>query len=239
MRYYYFYKTTNIINGKVYYGVHSTQNIEDSYLGSGKAIKAAIKKYGRKSFTRDILIWFDDEVSMYDYEKNFITEEVVQDVSTYNQTLGGVGGFSHIDTRGDNNPMKDKDIARKNLESRLSNPLRDKEKLKLNALQNLKKAVESNTGRKRPEQAKIISEWSKSFWMENKERMRDLLASWFKVVSPDGVIYNTNRLEDFCREHNLTYVSVWNTSRTGKPVLKGKSKGWICTRVNNELLRYE
>lgn len=42
------YKTTNIINGKYYIGVHKTTNPNDSYLGSGKAIKEAIKKYGKK-----------------------------------------------------------------------------------------------------------------------------------------------------------------------------------------------
>ena len=36
---YYLYKTTNLINGKYYIGVHYSQNIQnDSYLGSGKAL---------------------------------------------------------------------------------------------------------------------------------------------------------------------------------------------------------
>jgi group I intron endonuclease len=47
------YKTTNLINGKIYVGkdCHSNPN----YLGSGKLIKYAIKKYGRKNFRKEVI----------------------------------------------------------------------------------------------------------------------------------------------------------------------------------------
>lgn len=37
------YKVTNIKNGKYYVGVHKTNNPYDSYMGSGTAIRNAIK----------------------------------------------------------------------------------------------------------------------------------------------------------------------------------------------------
>jgi hypothetical protein len=38
------YKTINKINNKYYIGVHSTNDIKDGYLGSGVALKRAIRK---------------------------------------------------------------------------------------------------------------------------------------------------------------------------------------------------
>jgi group I intron endonuclease len=51
----YVYLITNIINGKKYIGSSRKPQIDENYYGSGKAIKDALKKYGKNNFTRDIL----------------------------------------------------------------------------------------------------------------------------------------------------------------------------------------
>ena len=48
--YHFLYKTTNLINNKYYYCVHSTKNLNDGYLGSGKYLKRSINKYGKENF---------------------------------------------------------------------------------------------------------------------------------------------------------------------------------------------
>jgi group I intron endonuclease len=83
------YKITNLINQKVYVGVHSTDNINDGYMGSGKQIQAAIKKYGILNFKKEILEYFDTEDQMYLKEAQVVDINFVNDRTTYNMTLGG------------------------------------------------------------------------------------------------------------------------------------------------------
>ena len=56
MKKYIIYRTTNTVNNKEYTGYHSTKDLNDGYLGSGKRLKPAIKKYGEDKFIRKILI---------------------------------------------------------------------------------------------------------------------------------------------------------------------------------------
>ena len=86
------YKITNNINGKIYIGKHQTKNPNDSYYGSGKFIKAAIKKHGRENFTKEVLFVFSSEKEMNAKEKELITEEFVSRNDTYNAGIGGEGG---------------------------------------------------------------------------------------------------------------------------------------------------
>lgn len=51
------YLTTNLVNNKIYIGVHSTYDLNDDYLGSGFALKKAINKYGKEKFKREILFY--------------------------------------------------------------------------------------------------------------------------------------------------------------------------------------
>ena len=53
--YYLIYRTTNLLNGKYYVGAHRTTKKNDDYLGSGVALKRAIKKYGRENFSKEIV----------------------------------------------------------------------------------------------------------------------------------------------------------------------------------------
>lgn len=98
------YLTTNIINNKIYIGVHGTNNPDrfDGYIGCGANIRKpssynsgkthlhrAILKYGVKAFKRKTLRCFDNLDDALDLEALLVTEEFVQRIDTYNMTPGG------------------------------------------------------------------------------------------------------------------------------------------------------
>lgn len=91
--YYIIYKTTNIVNGFVYIGQHTTKNINDSYLGSGLKLKNAIKKYGKCNFTKEILYVYQTYEEMNAKETELVTEEFIKNNNTYNIVTGGSSGI--------------------------------------------------------------------------------------------------------------------------------------------------
>ncbi len=93
-KHHYLYKTTNLVNGKFYYGMHSTDDLEDGYLGSGKYLWYAIKKYGAENFHIKILEFFETREALTEAEKRLITESQVKDSNCMNLKLGGSGGFT-------------------------------------------------------------------------------------------------------------------------------------------------
>jgi hypothetical protein len=107
--FYIVYKTTNIINNKIYIGVHKTKNpdIFDGYIGCGvnkkdrkkkdiSGFPAAVKKYGYENFKRETLFVFpySDEGYKLAYEKEaeLVNEEFINRPDTYNRILGGKPG---------------------------------------------------------------------------------------------------------------------------------------------------
>lgn len=91
-KYYCMYQITNLINGKIYIGIHTTNNLNDSYIGSGKLIRAAVKKYGRNQFKKEILATFASEEEMIAKEIEVVTEEFCARDDTYNVMPGGKFG---------------------------------------------------------------------------------------------------------------------------------------------------
>lgn len=98
----YVYKITNLNNGKFYYGIRSTilnPYADVRYMGSGKLIKDAIKKYGKENFSKEILANYPDRSLACEHERQLVTLEEVRNVNCYNLRTGGEGGygFNHTD----------------------------------------------------------------------------------------------------------------------------------------------
>jgi len=90
-KYNYFYKITNLINNHFYYGVHSTNDIDDGYMGSGHRLHRAYKKYGQNNFIKEILKYFETREEALDYEEYIVNEELIKDNKCYNEVVGGGG----------------------------------------------------------------------------------------------------------------------------------------------------
>lgn len=150
----YIYKTTNLVNNKIYIGQHRGAYLDENYLGSGKLLAAAINKYGKESFKCELLELCADKMALDQKEKEYIKKYNSQNNEIgYNISEGGQGG--------DLGP-----VAR----SHISESLRGIPK----SLEHRKKLSEANKGKRLPEsQKEKISKGNKGKILsaETKEKM--------------------------------------------------------------------
>lgn len=87
----YIYKTTNLCNGKIYIGQKkSTKFLGESYLGSGVAFLQAVKKYGKDSFSVELIEECESAVKLNEREIHWIAEYNATDPAIgYNISTGG------------------------------------------------------------------------------------------------------------------------------------------------------
>lgn len=94
MKYYTIYKITNKINKKIYIGCHQTNNLDDKYMGSSKALSNSIKKYGIENFEKEIIHLCKSKEEMFAKELEIVNENFVRRRDTYNLMKGGLGDRS-------------------------------------------------------------------------------------------------------------------------------------------------
>lgn len=84
------YKTTQISSGMVYIGVHKTETEEfDGYLGSGKRLKHAIRKYGKGDFIRETLFKYSSPEEAFQKESELVNLDFINRPDTFNLVEGG------------------------------------------------------------------------------------------------------------------------------------------------------
>ena len=225
------YKITNTINGRYYIGVHSTTNINDSYFGSGKLIIEAVSKYGKENFTKEILYTFETAQEAYDMEFQLV-KTTREDSNSYNMTMGGKGGWNHVNTSLRDNSMYNPDVAAKvskSLKNKFENDLVYRETLLANRKLATLAAAEVNLGKTRPEHSSLMKTKYDSGELDGA--LVNRLPSIFEVISPSGDSFVVYNLREFCYNHSIPYVTVWNSYRTNNAVKKGKAKGWQCKLI--------
>lgn len=94
------YMTTCLINGKKYIGKYEG-NETDKYLGSGKLLRRAIKKYGESNFRRTILERYQTVTETRSGEVYWIEKfNAVKSDEFYNIAEGGEGGNTFAGIQG-------------------------------------------------------------------------------------------------------------------------------------------
>lgn len=96
----YIYKTTNLINGKMYIGKHESKEWDNKYKGSGVLLNKAFEKYGRDNFKCELLdvvdnvpVICDSREQLQKSEKFYIEYyDCVRSSVYYNLAPGGDGG---------------------------------------------------------------------------------------------------------------------------------------------------
>ena len=117
-KYHFIYKTTCIKTGRFYIGMHSTDKIEDGYIGSGQRLWHSIRYHGKENHKIEILEFFQDRKSLALREREIVNEDLLENSNCMNLCLGGEIGFTEEQisrgaTNANNKNWKDPDYAEK------------------------------------------------------------------------------------------------------------------------------
>ena len=88
----YLYKTTCLITNRYYIGMHSTCNLDDGYMGSGKRLRYSIRKYGIDNHNKEILEFFKNREELANREREVVNSDLIKEVNCMNLMIGGQGG---------------------------------------------------------------------------------------------------------------------------------------------------
>ena len=89
----YIYKTTCNVTGRYYIGMHSTDKLDDGYMGSGKRLWFSINYHGKHNHTKEILEYCNSRVELKEREKDIVNEELLNENLCMNLKTGGDGGL--------------------------------------------------------------------------------------------------------------------------------------------------
>lgn len=158
-QYNYIYKITNLVNGKIYIGKHSSDVPDDGYMGSGRRLKLEYSAIGKENFEKTILAYSDDEEELKELEKFYITTLNATDPTIGYNIVCKSGGFQTLP-----------DEQRKKISQSLKGkPLSEKRKQKIS--ESTKGKNNPMYGKKHSEgQKKKISESLKLYYQRRKNK---------------------------------------------------------------------
>jgi len=181
----YIYKTTNIINGKIYIGQKKSETfLAEKYLGSGVRLHSAIAHYGKENFKVEII----EEIQC----SEMMDEREIYWINFYNSTDKNIGynistgGNVNKRMLGENNPFYGKHHTEESKEKNA-----EKHRGLKQSAETIAKRVAKNKGKKRTEETKkILSEQKlgdKNPAKRPDVKLKKSLAAKGRVDSPETI----------------------------------------------------
>lgn len=230
------YKTVNKLNNKYYIGVHSTTNINDSYLGCGhwrgrkiyntisSPILKAFLKYGDENFEREVLFIFENRTDALNKERELID---IKDKMCYNARSGGDTNYTY--TQNSKLKMSEKAKIRSKKILLQTNLLKEHTQSRVGktydeiygadkAKEVLHKKSLSATGRKHKEESKLkMSEYRKgrdSGKCKGRKKVYDVTTNKIIRLFPEdidthmanGIIINETKIVS--KFHKVNYIKI-------------------------------
>lgn len=93
-KYHFIYKTTNLLSGRYYIGMHSTDDLNDGYLGSGTYLRRSINKHGKENHSIEILEFLNSREELAARERELVSLQEIAKKECMNLKVGGQGGFT-------------------------------------------------------------------------------------------------------------------------------------------------
>lgn len=225
-RYHYIYRTTCKVTGKYYIGMHSTNDLQDGYMGSGKRLRYSIGKHGAENHTREILEFYFTREWLCEREAEIVCSELINDPLCMNLKVGGEGGFDYI-----NKNMTDDERVRV---SKLGGSA---------SVDFFKENLEASTKRKAASrqinQDRLIGMWgdNRAYMLEQSELGRSAALSDEARAKRFATFAATGHAQG---EKNSQYGTCWvNDGKTDKKIKKENIEsyletGWVRGRVKKK-----
>lgn len=203
--------------------MHSTNNIDDGYMGSGTRLRYSFKKHGKTNHIKEIIEYCENREELAKREKDIVTKELIQEELCINLTIGGLGaGFMDND-----HMMKCSKAGNDAFKNKLKNDPDFKEKITETSRKNVFKQILN--GKRNP-----ISEMGRCDWTgRNHKESTKILIGEKNSINQKG-------------ENNSQFGTYWvNKENTNKKIKSTEldyhlKNGWVRgtkSNINGELVK--